>query len=94
MEKAIQHHEFYRQGYSDGYIEGLNKALEYYKGQIINKPTEIIISKEALTDIICKGKCYLYNTKYCKPDDLALYDATTCKSFHTEESFKAMNKLL
>jgi len=27
MEKAIQHHEFYRQGYSDGYIEGLNKAL-------------------------------------------------------------------
>ena len=68
--------------------------IEYYKDQIINKPTEIIISKEALTDIICNGKCHLYNTKYCKPDDLALYDATICKSFHKEESFKAMNKLL
>jgi hypothetical protein len=68
----------------------LRKAL-----LIISSTTAIHkISKEDLTKKVCKDKCYLYNTEYCKPDGLALYDTTTCKSFHTEESFKAMNKCL
>jgi hypothetical protein len=92
MESAIKYHEFYQQGYSDGYKEGFTKALECYKDQILNKSTQIIIGKEELLDRVCKGKCYLYKTEHCKPDGLALHDATTCKSFHTEESFNTMNK--
>jgi CMP-N-acetylneuraminic acid synthetase len=94
MGEAIKHHEFYQQGYSDGYKEGFSKALEHYTNQIMNRPMQIIISKDDLTRKVCKGKCYLYNTEHCRPDELALDDATTCKSYHTEESFNAMKKLL
>lgn len=91
---AFKHTELYQQGYSDGYKEGFSKALEYYKDQIINRPIQVIVRKEELLDKVCKGKCYLYNTEHCKPDGLALSDVTTCKSFHTEESFNALKKLL
>ena len=93
MGEAIKHHEFYQQGYSDGYKEGFNKALEYYKDQILNRPMQVLIGKEELLDKVCNDKCYLYNTEYCKPDGLVLFDATTCKSFHTEESFNVINRL-
>ena len=62
------------------------------KPQTINQSVLMAISKDKLTKRICEGRCYLYNTEYCNPDDLALHDATTCKKFHTEESFKAINK--
>lgn len=91
---ALKHTELYQQGYLNGYKEGFSKALEYYQDQIMNRPMQIIISKEDLTNKVCKGKCYLYNTEHCKPDGLALDDVTTCKSYHTEESFNTMIKLV
>lgn len=84
--------EYYR-GYSNGFKEGYNKALEYFKDEIHNRPNQIIISKEDLLGKVCKDKCYLYNKEYCKPDGLTLFDVTTCKNFHTEESFSALNVL-
>lgn len=47
-----------------------------------------MISKKELHYQTCK-ECYLYNKEYCKPDGLVLFDATTCKNYHTEESFKS-----
>ena len=43
----------------------------------------------------CK-ECYLFNTEYCFPDGLVPFDATTCKTYHTKESFESLinsNKL-
>jgi hypothetical protein len=38
-------------------------------------------------------KCYLFKTEYCVPDGLANWDATTCKNFHTKESFESFKEL-
>jgi len=85
----------YHRGYSDGFKDGYNKALEHFKDEIFNRPMQFLISgsKEELLEKICKGKCYLYNKEYCKPDGLVLDDVTTCKNFHTKESFIGLNKL-
>lgn len=90
MEEAKLSFEYYH-GYSNGFKEGYNKALEHFK----DKTTQIIIiDKEEILEKTCKDKCYLYNKKYCRLDGLVLFDATTCKNYHTEESFKSFIDLL
>lgn len=84
--KSYKHHEFYQKGYYDGYKDALGKAFELFKPQIMNQSIQMVITKDELIKGVCEGKCYLHNTELCKPDGLALFDATTCKNFHTKES--------
>lgn len=82
-ENIMKTFEYYR-GYSDGFKEGYNKALEYFKDQIVNRSTQILISAEELLFQTCNNKCYLYKTEHCKTDGLVPFDATTCKNYHDD----------